>query len=322
MDNSAGHVPVLLAETLDGLALVPGARAIDCTLGGAGHAAAILAATAPDGRLLGLDADPAAIARGHERLAQYGARVSLRQTSFRHLAQVAREAGFTEVQAILLDLGISSFQLAEGERGFSFLTAGPLDMRMDPQAALTAEEIVNNWPQEKLADLIFQYGEEPRSRRIARAIIDARPLHATQELADVVSRALGGQRGHRLHPATQTFQALRIAVNDELGALEAVLPQAVELLATGGRLAVIAFHSLEDRIVKRYFQRETRDCICDLDVEGPRPVRLARMVCTCGHQASLRAITRKPIQPGEAEVASNPRSRSAKLRIAERVTSG
>jgi len=322
MDTPAGHIPVLLAETLEGLALVPGATAIDCTLGGAGHAAAILAATAPDGRLLGLDADPAAIARGHDRLAQYGARVSLRQTSFRHLAQVAQEAGFTGVQAILLDLGISSFQLAEEQRGFSFLTAGPLDMRMDPQADLTAETIVNHWPQEELADLIFQYGEEPRSRRIARAITEARPLHTTQELADVVSRAVGGQRGQRLHPATRTFQALRIAVNDELGALEAVLPQAVALLAPGGRLAVIAFHSLEDRIVKRFLQRETRDCICDLNDEGLRPARLARGACTCGHHATLHAVTRKPIQPAEAEVAGNPRSRSAKLRIAERVTSG
>lgn len=322
MNSPAGHVPVLLEETLRGLALVPGAAAIDCTLGGAGHAAAILAATAPDGRLLGLDADPAAIARGRERLAQYGARVILRQTSFRHLEEAAREAGFTGVQAILLDLGISSYQLDEGERGFSFLALGPLDMRMDPQAELTAGEIVNNWPQEELADLIFQYGEEPRSRRIARAIVAARPLHTTQELADVVSRAIGGQRGHRLHPATRTFQALRIAVNDELGALAAVLPQAVELLAPGGRLAVIAFHSLEDRIVKRFIQRETRDCICDLDEEGSRPARLTRTVCTCGHRATLHAVTRKPVQPDEREVVANPRSRSAKLRIAERVTSG
>lgn len=322
MDAPAGHVPVLLVETLEGLALTAGAAAIDCTLGGAGHAAAILAATAPDGRLLGLDADPAAIARGCDRLAQYGARAVLRQTSFRHLAQAAHAAGFAGVQAILLDLGVSSYQLAEGERGFSFLAAGPLDMRMDPQTGLTAAEIVNDWPQEALADLLFRYGEEPRSRRIARAIVAARPLRTTQELADAVSRALGGQRGQRLHPATRTFQALRIAVNDELAALEAVLPQAVELLAPAGRLAVIAFHSLEDRIVKRFLQRETRDCICDLAEEGPPRARLARAACTCGHRATLRAVTRKPIQPGAEEVRDNPRSRSAKLRIAERIVSG
>jgi 16S rRNA (cytosine1402-N4)-methyltransferase len=320
MNEAVDHIPVLPVETLQGLALVPGADAVDCTLGGAGHAAAILEATTPGGRLLGLDADPAAIARGDERLARFGPRVVLRQTSFRHLGPVAREAGFAQVRAILLDLGLSSFQLAEGERGFSFLAPGPLDMRMDPQGSLTAEEIVNTWPQEELADIIFQYGEEPRSRRVARAIVDARPLRTTQALADVVSRSLGGQRGQRIHPATRTFQALRIAVNDELGALEEVLPQAVELLAPGGRLAVIAFHSLEDRIVKRFIQRETRDCICDLD-EGQRPGRLPQAPCTCGHRATLKAVNRKPIQPEDAELSANPRSRSAKLRIAERVLS-
>lgn len=321
MEQPVDHVPVLPMETLAGLALVPGADAADCTLGGAGHAAAILDATSPSGRLLGLDADPAAIERGRERLARFGARVVLRQTSFRDLARTAQEAGFTTVHAVLLDLGLSSFQLAEGERGFSFLSPGPLDMRMDPQTPLTAEEIVNAWPQDELADIIYRYGEEPRSRRVARAIVDARPLRTTQELADVVSRSLGGQRGQRIHPATRTFQALRIAVNDELAALEEVLPQAVGLLAPGGRLAVIAFHSLEDRIVKRFIQRETRDCICDLEDEGQRPSRLPRAVCTCGHQATLKAITRKPIQPGEAELVANPRSRSAKLRIAERLLS-
>jgi 16S rRNA (cytosine1402-N4)-methyltransferase len=212
---------------------------------------------------------------------------------------------------------MSSYQLTEAGRGFSFLMNGPLDMRMDPSAALTAGEIVNEWPQEALADVIFRYGEEPRSRRIAAAIIRARPLGTTEELAEVVSRALGGKRGQRTHPATQVFQALRIAVNDELGALADVLPQTVELLADGGRLAVITFHSLEDRIVKQFIQRETRDCICELDARTRRTLGAA--ACTCGHRATLRAVTKKPIVPAEDEIKFNPRSRSAKLRIAERI---
>lgn len=311
------HIPVLLNEVIGGLALKPNATCIDGTLGGAGHAEAMLEATAPGGKLLGVDADPAAIERGGARLARFGERAVLRQASFRYLADVARSAGLAQANAVLLDLGISSYQLAEAERGFSFMMAGPLDMRMDPTSALTADEIVNGWSQDALAGLIYHYGEEPRSRRIACVIIDARPLHSTTELAEVISRAVGRQRGQRIHPATRVFQALRIAVNDELGALEAVLPQIVSLLAPGGRMAIITFHSLEDRIVKQFVQRETRDCICDLD---PRLRRVAgEVACQCGHHATLKAVTRKPIQPGEAEVRLNPRSRSAKLRIAERV---
>jgi 16S rRNA (cytosine1402-N4)-methyltransferase len=306
------HVPVLLAQALTGLALTPNAACIDGTLGGAGHAEAILERTAPAGRLLGLDADPAAIQRGQARLARFGERVALAQTSFRRLAAAAAEHGFTAVNAIVLDLGLSSFQLAEAERGFSFQVAGPLDMRMDPTSSLTAAEIVNEWPQDALADVIYRLGEEPRSRRIARAIVANRPLHTTVELAEVVSRAVGGQRGERIHPATRVFMGLRIQVNDELAALEAVLPQAVALLAPEGRLAIITFHSLEDRIVKQFMQREARDCLCPADLP----------LCRCGHTATLRIITRKPIQPEPAEIASNPRSRSAKLRIAERLEVG
>jgi 16S rRNA (cytosine1402-N4)-methyltransferase len=195
-------------------------------------------------------------------------------------------------------------------------------MRMDPSQPLTAEEIVNEWDQDELADLIYRYAEEPRSRRVARAIVAARPLQTTTQLAEVVAgalggRALSGRRGKRTHPATAIFQALRIRVNDELGALEGVLPQAVELLAPGGRFAVITFHSLEDRIVKQFLQLESRDCICDTlpgYVRTPVP-----QPCVCGHKATVRVITRKPIQPGGAEIADNPRSRSAKLRIAERI---
>ncbi len=301
------HIPVLLPQTISGLALQPDAACIDGTLGGAGHAEALLIATAPGGRLLGLDADPAAIERSRVRLAPFGSRATLVQASFRQMADVAAAHGFAALQAILLDLGMSSFQLAEAERGFSFLGEGPLDMRMNPGTALTAAEIVNEWPVEELADVIYQYGEEPRSRRIARAIITARPLRTTTELAAAVSRAIGGHA--HIHPATRVFQALRIKVNDELGTLEAVLPQIVTLLAPGGRFAVITFHSLEDRIVKQFIQRETRDCLC--------PPRLPR--CVCGHKATLKIVTRKPIQPDEAEVVANPRSRSAKLRIAEKL---
>ena len=299
----------MLAEAIDGLAVGPGADCIDGTLGGAGHAEALLQASSPTGRLLGLDVDPEAIERGRERLAQFGERVVLVQTSFREIEAQAARHRFKGVRAILLDLGISSYQLAP-ERGFSFLAAGPLDMRLDPKASITAAEIVNEWPAEALADVIYRYGEEPRSRRIARAIVSARPLNTTTELAAVVARAVGGRpTDRRIHPATRVFQALRIEVNDELGTLEAALPQIVRMLGPGGRFAVIAFHSLEDRIVKRFIQQESRDCICPS----------VQSTCTCGHQATIKALTRKPIQASEAEVRRNPRSRSAKLRIAERL---
>jgi len=311
------HIPVLLKETVAGLALRPGATAIDGTLGGAGHAEAILRATSPDGRLLGIDQDPAALARATERLAGFGERFVARWGSFRNIAALAADVGFARADAILLDIGISSFQLDEPERGFSFQAEGPLDMRMDPHAALTAADIVNEWPQDDIANIIYKYAEEGRSRRIARDIVAARPLRTTTELAEVVARSLGGHKGQRVHPATQVFQALRIAVNDELGALEAALPQAVELLAPGGRLAVISFHSLEDRIVKQFMQREARDCICDT-LPGYVRSRVPQP-CRCGHKATVNIITRKPVQASEAEVRENPRSRSARLRIAERL---
>jgi 16S rRNA (cytosine1402-N4)-methyltransferase len=329
------HTPVLLPQVIAGLALRPNATCIDATVGGGGHAEAILRATGPAGRLLGLDADPEAIERVKLRLAAFAGRVTLIQANFRELGAVVRSKpeanGFAAVDAVLLDLGVSSYQLGDAARGFSFLAAGPLDMRMahappgagHPRSDLTAAEIVNEWPQEDLADLIYRYGEETHSRRIARAIVAARPLHTTAELAEVIARSVGGRGGRfkpsgRMlrHPATKTFQALRIAVNDELGALEAVLPQAVDVLSPGGRVAVITFHSLEDRIVKQFMQREARDCLCPSD--GLSRLPLAQP-CRCGHTATVRVITRKPISPDEGEVIANPRSRSAKLRIAERL---
>ncbi len=242
------------------------------------------------------------------QLASFGERVALVHSSFSHLAEVVHTRRFVPVDGVLFDLGLSSLQLADPGRGFAFMVDGPLDMRFDPQSeGATAADLVNGLSAEELAALLFRYGEERRSRRIAEAIVEARPLHTTAELVAVVEQVVK-QRG-RIHPATRTFQALRIAVNDELAALESALPQAVEILTPGGRLAVIAFHSLEDRIVKRFFRRESRDCICP--PEAP--------ACTCDHRATLRAISRKPVRPMAEEIAANPRARSARLRIAERI---
>jgi 16S rRNA (cytosine1402-N4)-methyltransferase len=303
------HVPVLLSEAIGGLALVPGADCIDGTLGGAGHAAALLSATAPNGRLLGLDADPEALSRARARLGTFGDRAVLVQANFRDMASVAALHGFAQVAGVLLDLGISWYQVASANRGFSFQAEGPLDMRLDPRTPLTAAEIVNEWTVNELADVLYRYGEEPQSRRLARVIVAARPLNTTSELAGVVSRAMARRARHRIHPATRVFQALRIAVNDELGALEMVLQQLPGLLKPGGRFTVITFHSLEDRIVKRFIQREGRDCVCPPDFPA----------CRCGHKATLRSITGRPVCPSEAEIRANPRSRSAKLRITERL---
>jgi 16S rRNA (cytosine1402-N4)-methyltransferase len=307
----SGHVAVLLREAVTALAPRPGGRYLDGTFGGGGHARALLEASAPDGRVLALDADPAAIARGEALREEYGDRLTLREGNFAALATTAREAGFAPLDGVLLDLGLSSDQLADPARGFSFLADGPLDMRFGPGAATTAAEIVNAADESELVDLLFRYGEERHARRIARAIVQARrdaPIATTGALAALVARAAPA-RGEQIHPATRTFQALRIAVNGELAALEEALRGAVEVLAPGGRLAVIAFHSLEDRIVKEFMRREATDCIC--------PPRLP--VCVCGHRASLRLVARKGIRPGAAEVAANPRSRSATLRVAEKI---
>ena len=319
MVDSAGpgrHVPVLYNEVLAGLQPKPGGVYIDGTLGAGGHAAGVLAASAPNSRLLGLDRDPAALAVAGERLREFGDRARLVQASYTQMAEAA--AGFIPAggcDGILLDLGLSSLQLGDPARGFAFQTDGPLDMRFDPSAAPSADEIVNNWPVDELADLIFRYGDEPQSRQIARAIGAARPLHSTQALAAVVAGALArrerggsGGRSSHIHPATRTFQALRIAVNGELEAVAAVLPVAVGLLRPGGRLAVIAFHSLEDRIVKDFFRAQAFEGETDPTIPFPAPF-----------EPVLTLITRKPLTAGPEEVAANPRARSAKLRIAEKL---
>lgn len=303
------HLPVLYNEIIHAIQPQQGGHYLDGTLGAGGHAWGILTASAPDGCLLGLDVDPQALQIAGERLSGFGQRAVIRPGSYLSMADHLAELGWGPLQGIVLDLGVSSMQLDTPERGFSFLTDAPLDMRFDPNNPVSADELVNRLPEKELADIIFNYGEERRAYQVARAIVYSRPLHTTSALARVVARAThSGREG--IHPATRTFQALRIAVNQELESVEQVLPLAMQVLAPGGRLAVIAFHSLEDRLVKQYFRQESQDCICP-----PR-----QPICTCGHKASLVEVTRHPIRPTDAEAAQNRRSRSAKLRVAEKIS--
>ncbi|MCG8347860.1 MAG: 16S rRNA (cytosine(1402)-N(4))-methyltransferase RsmH [Chloroflexales bacterium] len=303
------HTPVLLKEVIAALQPQPGGIYADGTLGGGGHAAALLQQSQPGGRLFGIDADPVALQAAQTKLAASTPPECfvLVHRKFGRFGELAREQGFTAFDGIVFDLGVSSHQLDTPERGFSFAHDGPLDMRLDPTQGLNAADLLATLSEQELADLIYRYGEERASRQIARRIVARRsqqPLQTTGELASLVAQAVR-RPGHRerIHPATRTFQALRIAVNHELDQLEAVLPQAVELLRPGGRLAVISFHSLEDRIVKLFFRAESGYG----GNEAPkRPVR-------------LRIITKKPIEPGDEELLANPRSRSAKLRVAERI---
>jgi len=308
------HQSVLLEEVIGALRPHSEGVYVDGTIGAGGHAAALLSASAPHGQLFGFDQDKNALEIAKRRLAEFGNRVHLLHSNFDQIQQLATQHHIPPADGILLDLGVSSMQFDRPERGFSFQADGPLDMRMDDTAGQTAADLVNHLPERDLADLIYRYGEERQSRRIAKAIVKARPIRRTAELAQVVSGAISagkrprkGRRQAKIHPATRTFQALRIAVNDELGALERALPQAINLLKPEGRLAVISFHSLEDRIVKQFFRQESQDCICP--PEQP--------VCTCRHKATIRIITKRPIMPSSAEVSVNPRARSAKLRVVE-----
>jgi 16S rRNA (cytosine1402-N4)-methyltransferase len=305
---STPHIPVLLREVTENLAVQPGGRYIDCTLGGGGHTQAILEYSSPGGQLMGIDADPDAIRSAGERLKSFEKSILLVNDNFVNLRDICVKYDFFPVHGILFDLGLSSPQLDEGGRGFSFQYDSPLDMRFNPNQNLTAADIVNTYSETKIADILKTYGEEMSSRQIARKIVQNRPITTTSELANVVEDAVGGRHG-KIHPATRTFQALRIVVNNEMGNLESALSQAVSLLGFGGRLVVISYHSLEDRIVKQFMQRESRDCICPPEA----------MKCTCGHKASLRIITKKIITPSYSETELNPRSRSAKLRAAERI---
>ena len=306
--NDSPHLSVLYKEIIHALHPKHGGRYVDGTLGAGGHARGILEACAPDGQLLGLDVDPQALAIARKTLAPYEHRAHLAQASYTTLSTQLQQLGWDVVDGIVLDLGASSMQFDTAERGFSFMQDAPLDMRFGPHAIQTAADIVNNYAERELADLIYEYGEERNSRKIARAIVDKRPLHTTRELVAAIE-AVSPRRGDKVHPATRTFQALRIAVNEELSSIRTVLPQAVAGLRSGGRLAVISFHSLEDRIVKEYFKEQSKDLI------NPPYEQIYKEE----RNAVLKEVTRKPITPSDEETKNNPRARSAKLRIAEKM---
>ncbi len=307
------HRPVLWQECLEALNVRSGGVYIDCTLGGGGHGIKILEESSPDGRLIGIDRDPEAIEGARRRLAPFGSRATLINGNLRHLESLMEEARIDGVDGVLMDLGISTLQLKAPDRGFGFQVDAPLDMRMNRrEPRITAWDIVNREEGERLGKILLTYGEEKRWRAIVKAIVGARekqPIQTTRELAMIIEKALPGARRYKIHPATRAFQALRIAVNDELNALREGLKAAVKLLRIGGRLGVISFHSLEDRIVKQYFQQMARGCVC--------PPKLA--LCACGQSPLLKIVSRGAIRPGPEEVRANPASRSARLRITEKL---
>ena len=309
MASYSNHTPVMLNETIEALAVQAGGRYIDCTVGGGGHAAAILEHSSPGGQLLGIDADPEAVKVARKRLEAYGSSVLIVNDNFVNLEAICINYDFLPVHGIVFDLGLSSLQLNGSGRGFSFQHDAPLDMRFSPSQRVTAADIVNTSSEAELARIIRTYGEEVYSHRIARRIARERPVKTTLELAQIIERAVASRRRGRIHPATKTFQALRIAVNHELENLEAALKQAINLLGYEGRLVVISYHSLEDRLVKQFMQQEAKDCICPPGTPS----------CICQHTAHLRLVSRRVITPSLEEVSTNPRSRSAKLRVAERI---
>lgn len=307
------HLPVMLHEVLRGLNPRPGGIYVDCTLGGAGHSEAILKQTGPGGRLVALDQDPAALAAANNRLAPFRGRINLVRANFAKLDEVLNRLGVKEVDGILFDLGVSSYQLDNPARGFSYQHDAPLDMRMDPEQVKTAGVLVNNLPVEELAKIIREYGEERWASRIADFIGEERkrrPIETTGGLVEVIKKAVpAGARREGPHPAKRTFQALRIAVNRELEILRDAVRSAIQFLRPGGRICVITFHSLEDRIIKDLFRQLASPCTC------PREFP----VCVCGAKKELRIVTAKPVVPSVSELEENPRARSAKLRIAEKV---
>ena len=306
------HISVLLQECLDGLAIRPDGIYIDGTLGGAGHSSQI-AKQLTTGRLIGIDRDPVALQAAGERLSPYKDRVTLVHSNFCHMAEVVKELGLTGVDGILLDLGVSSPQLDEVSRGFSYMADAPLDMRMNGKDALTAREVVNSWPQEELRRILWNYGEERYAPQIASAICrrrEEKPIETTLELVDVIRSAMPASAlREKQHPAKRSFQAIRIAVNDELGSVERAMEAAIPLLNPGGRLAVITFHSLEDRIVKLAMAEAAKGCTCPPQFH----------VCVCGKKPIVKLISRKPIVATSEELEANPRSRSAKLRVCEKL---
>src|SRR5262245_24141286 len=312
--EATAHRPVLLRETLAALAVRPGGFWVDGTVGAGGHAEAILRATSPGGRLLGCDRDAESLETARNRLAPFGERVVLRHADYRRLPDILDEIGVPAVAGVLLDLGISSLQLDDPERGFSFQKDGPLDMRIDRTQPTTAADLVNSLPEESLAAILKEHGEEKAAVRIARAILQERaraPITSTRRLAGIVAAAAHGRGPSRIHPATRTFQALRIATNREIEGLDSLIERAAARLQPGGRIAVISFHSLEDRIVKRSLRGLTRRCVCPRDLP----------ICACGRPGLVRLITAKAVRPSAEEARLNPRSRSARLRAAERLES-
>ncbi len=306
------HTSVLLAETVAALVTDPAGIYVDCTLGGGGHAAAVTGRLGPEAWFIGIDQDPAALKAAQTRLRNASCRVTVVHSNFASLGAVLDDLGVPAVTGILFDLGVSSHQLDVAERGFSYMQDGPLDMRMNPADTLTAHEIVNTWDENRLTKIIFDYGEERWAKKIARTIVAERahrPLATTGELAETIKKAIpAAARREGPHPAKRTFQAIRIAVNDELGILRAALETAAQRLAPGGRLCVITFHSLEDRIAKQTIQDLAKGCLCPKDFP----------MCVCGNIPKVRALG-KPVPPSPAELEANPRSRSAKLRVAEKV---
>lgn len=307
------HVTVLRDEAVAGLNIRPGGIYVDCTLGGAGHSSLIASQLTEGGRLIAIDQDDWALDNARERLSAYMDRVTLVKSNFRHIKDIVSDLGLEGVDGVLFDLGVSSPQLDEGERGFSYNADAPLDMRMDQQAALTAYDIINEWDEEEIAKVIWEYGEEKFSRRIARQIVQYRakqPVQTTGELVELIKEGIpAAARRTGPHPAKRTFQAIRIAVNDELNAFKEAVADAISVLRPGGRVSVITFHSLEDRICKQVYQELSKGCTCPPSFP----------ICACGNKATVKVITRKPILPSAEELEANPRARSAKLRVAEKL---
>ena len=307
-DLEIQHNPVMVPEILKYLDVVSGGRYIDCTLGEGGHSKSILDASNPGGEVLGIDADHEAIEVSKSRLEKYQDRAIFVNDNFRNLRKIAMRRNFIPAHGILLDLGVSSLQLNIETRGFSFMRKSPLDMRFSFNQKLTADQVVNTFQENEIADILYHFGDERRARKIAKIIVENRPIKHSNELAEIIKKKIYISN-HKINPATKTFQALRIYINEELSALSEVLEQSLEIIGIGGRLAVISYHSIEDRIVKNYFRRESKYCICLPNV----------IKCECNHEPKLKIITKKPISPSSNEIISNRRSRSAKLRVIERI---
>ena len=302
------HTPVLVPEILKLLNVTSGGRYIDCTLGEGGHTKSLLEASTPGGEVLGIDADHEAIEVSKNRLEKYGDRFLFSNNNFREIRKIAMRSQFIPCHGILFDLGVSSLQLDKESRGFSFRRKAPLDMRFSIDQTLTAEEVLNTFSETEIADILYNYGEERRSRKIAKIIVKNRPIKDADQLSDLIKNNVR-QTNYKINPSTKTFQALRIYINEELLALSKALEQSLEIVGIGGRIAVISYHSLEDRIVKNFFRKESKYCICPPNVSE----------CECEHKPKIKIITKKPIVPSTNEIESNKRSRSAKLRVVERI---